>query len=118
MKLYPRLSFWALQFLTCLMDEGDMGDNIFAEPMQVRLIVLHGLKGKEYKNRYTIDGCSITCIILIVIRAASLRPGNEDNASASLTTSSTGMTESRSRTTVLLFLRVSMRAACKVSVGV
>jgi hypothetical protein len=31
------------------MNEGEMGDNIFAKPMQGRLVVPHGLKEKEYK---------------------------------------------------------------------
>ena len=31
------------------MDEGDVVNNIFAEPMQVRLIIPHGLKEKEYR---------------------------------------------------------------------
>jgi hypothetical protein len=48
MKLYSKLSFWALQFFTCLMDEGDVGNNVLAEPIEVRLVVPHGLKEKEY----------------------------------------------------------------------
>ena len=64
MKVYSKLSFRALQFFTCLMDQGDMVDDIFTEPIEVRFVVPHGLKGKEYQLVYHRRLLDHTCVIV------------------------------------------------------